>query len=175
MECESSYLTALNLCALGEEAPTSSGDQASKLQHQFNVSVRKQVKTSLLVNHSEKSHEKVKSLAVQGRNLALAAAEESDLIWKSYMFDLKRGTLKFLLNASIDTLPTAANLKRWKKSLSDKCKLCKKRQTTNHCLNICKVALDTNRYTWRHNNVINYIVQSLDTTKYTIHSDIPGH
>ena len=83
--------------------------------------------------------------------------------------------MKFLLNASIDTLLTAANLKRRKKSSSDKCKLCKNRQTTNHCLNICKIALDSGRYTWRHNNVINFIVESLDSSKYTIHSDIPGH
>ena len=37
---------------------------------------------------------------------------------------LKSGTLKFMLNASIDTLPTPANLKRWKYTSSDKCKLC---------------------------------------------------
>ena len=109
VECETSYITALNLCAIGGEAPTFSGEQASKLQQKFNLSVRKQVRTNLLMNHSEKIHDKVKFLAVQGRNLALAAAENSDLIWKSFMFDLKRGTLKFLLNAGIDTLPKAAN------------------------------------------------------------------
>ena len=73
-----------------------------------------------MTKHTAESHEKVKSLVVQGKKLALAAAEEGDLIWKSYIFDLKAGTMKFLLNASIDTLPTAANLKRWKKSLLDK-------------------------------------------------------
>ena len=83
--------------------------------------------------------------------------------------------MKFLLNACIDTLPTASNLKRWKKLLSNKCKLCQKRQTNSHCLNNCKVALDSGHFTWRHNNIINYIVQSLDTSKFTIHSDIPGH
>ena len=83
--------------------------------------------------------------------------------------------MKFLLNSCIDTLPTAANLKRWEKSLSDKCKLCHNRQTNKHCLNLCKVALDSGRFTWRHNNIINYIVQSLDTSKFTIHSDIAGH
>ena len=94
---------------------------------------------------------------------------------KSFLYDLKKGTLKFLANAHIDTLPTAANLKRWKKSSSDKCKLCKGRQTTAHCLNICKVAMDTGRWTWRHNNIVNYVVNSLDTTKYTVFSDIEGH
>ena len=116
----------------------------------------------------------VKELAVQGQFLALAAAEREDIVWKSVMYDLKQGTLKFLLNASIDTLPTAANLKRWKKSSSDLCKLCKRRQTTNHILNNCKVALDTNRYTWRHNCIINYIVTNVDP-KFRIFSDLPGH
>ena len=88
---------------------------------------------------------------------------------------MKAGTLKFILNATIDTLPTAANLKRWNKSSSDKCKLCKGRQTTAHCLNICKVGMETGRWTWRHNNVVNYVVNCLDSSKYTIHSDIEGH
>ena len=175
VECEASYKDALNQCAPGGEAPIFTGEQAGQFQHKFNTNVTKQAKASLITKHTKESHEKVKSLVVQGKNLALAAAEEGDLIWKSYLYDLKAGTMKFLLNASIDTLPTAANLKRWKKSSSDKCKLCKNRQTTNHCLNICKISLDSGRFTWRHNNVINYIVQSLDTSKYTIHSDIPGH
>ena len=72
------------------------------------------------------------------------------------------------------TLPTAANLKRWKKSSCDLCKLCKQRQTTDHILSACKVALNTNRYTWRHNCVISYIVNSVDS-KFTVFSDLPGH
>ena len=48
-----------------------------------------------------------------------------DVVWKSFMFDIRQGTLKFLLNASIDTLPTGANLVRWNKKTSDKCNLCK--------------------------------------------------
>ena len=87
---------------------------------------------------------------------------------------MRAGTMKFLLNATINTLPTAANLKRWKKSSSDLCKLCKRRETTNHVLNGCKVSLDTGRFTWRHNCIVNYIVNSVDS-KYTVYSDLPGH
>ena len=85
------------------------------------------------------------ALAVQGKTLELAAAESTDFTWKSFLYEIRKGTLKFLANTHIDTLPTAANLKRWKKSSSDKCKLCKGRQTTAHCLNICKVAMETGR------------------------------
>ena len=95
------------------------------------------------------------------------------MVWKSTMFQLKSGTLKFMLNACIDTLPTPANLTRWKYTSSDKCKLCGNRGTTNHYLNCCKVMLDTNRYTWRHNNLINFIVTSVDPT-FKVYSDLPG-
>ena len=69
------------------------------------------------------------------------------------MYELKQGTLKFLLNASIDTLLTAANLKRWTKTRCDLCKLCKRRQTTEHILSI---------------------VSNVDP-KLTVYSDLPGH
>ena len=41
-------------------------------------------------------------------------------------------------------------------------------------LSNCKVALDSGRFTWRHNCVINYIVNSVDE-KFTVYSDLPGH
>ena len=50
--------------------------------------------------------------------------EKSYMIWKSYMFNLKKGTLKFLLNSCLDTLPTKSNLLQWGKSASDLCRLC---------------------------------------------------
>ena len=33
----------------------------------------------------------------------------------------------------------------------------------------------TGRWTWRHNNIVNYVVKSLDYSKYTVFSDIEGH
>ena len=93
----------------------------------------------------------------------------------SYVFDLKKGTLKFLLNSQLDTLPIGANLVRWNKSSNDKCKLCKFRETTYHILNCCNISLDQGKYTWRHNNIVNYIVKNVDTEKFKVYSDIPGH
>ena len=122
----------------------------------------------------EQCKEKLKTLAVQGKNLELAAAENSDFLWKSHLYDMRARIMKFLLNAAIDTLPTAANLKRWKKSPSDKCKLCLEIQTTDHCLNICKVGLDTGRWTWRHNTILNYIMNCSDRSKFQVFSDLPG-
>ena len=55
------------------------------------------------------------------------------------------------------------------------CPLCKGRQTTNHVLNICNVGKETGRLTWRHNCIVSYVVNCIDTEKYTVFSDIPGH
>ena len=117
----------------------------------------------------------VKALAQQGNFLFLAAMEYEDAIWKSYMFDMKQGTMKFLINAAIDTLPTASNLFKWRKSTSNKCKLCKSIQTTHHILNICKFSLENGKFLWRHNNIVNYVLECLDSSKFMIYSDLPGH
>ena len=150
-------------------------ENANKDKAKFNLEIKNEVKTSLTVQNKEKWGSYVKNLVQQGKYLDLAMAENEDLIWKSYMYSLKQGTLKFLLNASIDTLPTQANLCKWKKTTSDQCKLCKARETTNHILNICKVSLDNGKFLWRHNNVINYIIQLIDTSKFTVFSDLPGY
>ena len=117
----------------------------------------------------------MKTLVQHGNFLALAAAEHEDMIWKSYMFSLKQGTLNFLVNAAIDTLPTAANLCKWKKSTSNKSKLWREIQTTSHILNICQSSLENGKFLWRHNNLVNYIVNCLDTVKFTVYADLPGH
>ena len=42
-------------------------------------------------------------------------------------------------------------------------------------LSCCKTALDQGRFTWRHDNILKYIVDCIDTTKYKVHSDIDGY
>ena len=116
VECEALYMNAKQLNSIQGEIPTFTGEDAAKLQSQFNTKVRDTVKTHMTTKHKETCMEKVMSLAVQGNTLALADAEATDSTWKSHIYDLKAGTLKFLVNAVIDTLPTAVNLKRWKKA-----------------------------------------------------------
>ena len=67
-----------------------------------------------------KVSEHAENLQMQGQLLTLATKEKQDLLWKSSLFQLRSGTLKFMINASIDTLPTPANLRRWKCGTNDK-------------------------------------------------------
>ena len=173
--CEVTHQQVLHLNTVSGEVPTYTGDQASRLQATFNHQVQEGVKKVVRAEQQEVLVEHVRSLTLQGNTLALAAAEGEDMVWKSYMYNLKKGTLKFLLNATIDTLPTLANLKRWKKSPTDLCKLCRCRQTTSHILSSCSTALNSGRYTWRHDTILSYILSCIDTSKADLYSDLPGH
>jgi hypothetical protein len=47
--------------------------------------------------------------AMQENLFALLQAENESITWKSYMWDLPPGVLKFAVNSSIDMLPTFTN------------------------------------------------------------------
>ena len=103
--------------------------------------------------------EHVKGLAVQGRFLELLNCEKNSLTWRAMCYNLPRNILKFAVNASIDTLATNANLKRWGKRTNARCVLCKGKETLHHVLNFCSIMLP--RYTWRHNSILKYLYEIL--------------
>ena len=51
---------------------------------------------------------------------------------------------------------------RWKLAVDDKCPLCGGAQTLHHVLSACKVSLACGRYTWRHNQVLEKVVQAIE-------------
>ena len=85
--------------------------------------------------------------------------------------------MKFILNATVDTLPHNINLKKWGKSPSDRCPLpgCNMRQSTLHILSGCPVSLKQGRLTWRHDNILAYIAQCLDKTRFEVYVDLPEY
>ena len=80
--------------------------------------------------------------------------------------------MKFILNSTLDTLPTKTNLLKWGKSPTNKCPFCGFQQTTLHILNGCKVFLHQGRFTWRHDNILHYIDQCLDKNQFEVYVDI---
>ena len=98
--------------------------------------------------------EKVGHYIMQGDYLALLMEENNCITWKSYLWDIPQGVLKFAINAGINTLPTFDNLKRWGKRVNDRCPFCGNIQTLAHVLSNCSTALDQGRFTWRHNSVL---------------------
>ena len=172
---EGEFTKALSRNTVQQEIPDFEYENGERDKRKLFNDIREEVKTSLHCSNKEKWTEHVKDLVQQGKFLELASSEHEDAIWKSYIFDMKLGTMKFLLNAAIDTLPTGANLFKWNKKTNDKFVLCKRKETTSHILNCCKVSLEMGKFLWIHNNVINYIVSSIDTTKFKVFADLPGH
>ena len=135
--------------------------------------VKNDVKAKIVSDENFKIFTHVSTLIKQGHFLELTHLEQNDATWKSYIYNLPRGTMKFLLNASIDTLPTKTNLKLWGKVSNDKCH-CGIRQTLNHILNGCKKSLEDGRFTFRHDNILTYISKCIDTKKFKMFIDIEG-
>ncbi len=162
----------------GNVAAAEIADTASSSAENWDK-VKSNIKDSVAQQYQNRWHEKIKSLTVQGKFLELLIQEEADLSWKSIIYNLPSKVLSFVVRAAIDSLPTFTNLRRWGKRMSGKCKLCGNTQTLHHVLNGCKVMLDQERYTWRHNNVLQYIHQTLSKSPVcdtlSINVDLPGH
>ena len=70
-----------------------------------------------------------------------------------------------LPSMKLQTLPHNANLAVWRmgQGISDKCKLCERKQTLIHVLNDCPIALKLQRYNHRHDSVLSKIVEFVET------------
>ena len=122
--------------------------------------------------------EKIGHYVMQGDYLALIMEEGGCITWRSYLYDIPRGVLKFAINAGLNTLPSLDNLKRWGKRVSDRCSFCGNTQTLLHILSNCQVSLDQGRYTWRHNSVLASLIRIIRpclNQGMELFSDIPGH
>ena len=121
--------------------------------------------------------EKVGTYVMQGDYIALIMEEGGCVTWRSYLWDIPRGILKFAMNAGLNTLPTLDNLKRWGKRVCDRCPFCGNTQTLLHVLSSCQVALDQGRFTWRHNSVLSNIIALVKPNLapgMRLYSDLPG-
>ena len=82
--------------------------------------------------------------------------------WNSQIQHMSKHELSFVLNAQALSAPSPSNLRRWGLNQNASCKLCSKPAATGkHILSGCRVALNQNRYTWRHNNILLCIQRDL--------------
>ena len=80
----------------------------------------------------------------------------------------------FCLVSTYDTLPSPANLKRWRITTETMCTLCSKNVcTTAYTLETCKVSLQQGRYTFRHNTALREVIEVLQTCILNIKDTVP--
>ena len=117
------------------------------------------------------------SVNFQGE-MARAWEESSPDLWARAVRDLPPEPLKFILNASLNTLPSNSNLHMWGKKASDTCTLCQgSRQTLEHILNNCPKAMELRRYSLRHDPVLQVIGDFIKThlpPQFSITIDSPS-
>ena len=127
---------------------------------------------------SDSWKERISRYVMQGDYLALIIEENNSITWKSFMWDIPQGVLKFAVNAGVNTLPTSDNLKRWGKRVNDRCHFCGNIETLAHILSNCSTALTQGRFTWRHNSVLRSIIEFIQPNLkvgMTLFSDMAGY
>ena len=84
--------------------PAKRSDSREVLKRKIQVGVQERV--------NDFWKEKIGRYVMQGDYLSLIVEEGNCISWKSYLWDVPQGVLKFALNAGVNTLPTSDNLKR---------------------------------------------------------------
>lgn len=107
----------------------------------------------------------------QGQWTTWEGALQRSLTWNDvwHMAPLR---LSFIIRSIYDLLPTGANLVKWGKTEDARCPLCAERQTLEHVLSACKVALGQGRYTWRHNKVLSEVAAAVDGARLKANSKV---
>ena len=147
--------------------------------------LKEAAKKEVQLIYLEKWNEKVKDLIIQGDFLNLLISEQSNVSWQSIIYGVPRGVMQFAMRSATNTLATPDNLKRWKKTASDTCKMCVNQNsrpykaTLFHILNHCAAFLgDGERFKYRHDSVLSYITLTLKENKpehIQIFADLDGH
>ena len=110
----------------------------------------------------------VRVLEADGRDVHLVQCSQQGQVvgWEEFVVERKiswreiwewsTSRLSFLIRSTYDVLPSPVNLVRWNIQSEDMCR-CGKLGTLKHILSNCSLALD--RYTWRHNKVLEILVK----------------
>ena len=93
--------------------------------------------------------------------------------WKNLIYGPGYHIIKSVLNSSINCLRTPDMLRLWGYTDYAFCPLCKAKQCTqHHILSNCDVALNSGRYTWRHDSVLATAYPALEARVATANNSV---
>ena len=142
---------------------------------QAKVAIKKEIKAEIL----DKWNSKVRQLTMQGEFAELLIEEKESVTWQSIVRNVPRNTMAFAARLTTNTLATPDNLVRWGKRKIGICPLCNSPNgTLAHMTNICTVACNQGRFTWRHDSVLHYftsVLKHLATEDTEIFADLTKH
>ena len=92
-------MRALDMHYQGGDIPSFTNGINHKEKEKVYSALKSKVKGLIHGSTQEKSTAHLNTLVMQGEFLKLAQEEKKDPIWKSFIWNLKSGTAKFLLNS----------------------------------------------------------------------------
>ena len=98
--------------------------------------------------------------AKQGQWLNWEGVQKKKLSWKE-LWSMQERSIRFLIGATYDVLPTPQNLKLWLNG-NPLCSSFSGTATLRHILSGCKVSPSQGQYTWRHNQVLRSLVAGIE-------------
>ena len=120
---------------------------------------RKAVVSEVKSTEAEQRHLKLIQSSVQGQCMNWQEnVIERKVTWNE-MWKWEPARISFLIQSTYDTLPSPANLVRWKISTDNRCK-CGELGTMRHILSNCPIGLNK-RYLWRHNKILSIIHRAI--------------
>ena len=123
---------------------------------------------TMRTSQEESALSHVFSLGVQGRSVRtiIDTISRSNIIsWSVVLESMPQHIFNFARKALIQQLPKASNLFRWKKIGKPECCLCNGFQSNKHVLANCSAVVSLERYTRRHNNILQLLAEWISTTK----------
>ncbi|CAB4023715.1 Hypothetical predicted protein [Paramuricea clavata] len=102
------------------------------------------------------------------------ALPQINKVWSIAQSKLPKNIYNFTIRYINNSLPTRKNLNRWAISSNSDCSFCLSPETLLHILVAgCQFYLD--RFTWRHNSVLNFLAHTLQTVDgSTLYADLNG-
>ena len=123
--------------------------------------------------------EGIRNLEVQGRFLTILTDSPHNQIdyWSKAVW-IPAQQFNFAVNSAQDMLSHNSNLSQWKRPVVPACRLYDDLQTLRHVLNGCQHVLRERCYNTRHNEVLQVIVNHLETylnaAEYQLLADLDG-
>ena len=90
---------------------TNTKESYRQLKNKQIKACNQQLKKKMKEEEIKNQEDQIAGYKKQGDFLTLLKQSEVDAEWKSYIYGINKGAMKFIINSSINTLPTASNLK----------------------------------------------------------------
>ena len=134
----------------------------------------KQVLKDFLSGQEDRLHNQLTCQGSFFTNITKFSLSQLTKLWSTCQSNLPKNIFNFTVRYINNSLPTRQNLARWAISTTSDCTYCLATETLLHVVAGCQSYLE--RYTWRHDSVLNFLATNLQTVSGScLYVDLPGY